>query len=58
MREVKEEAKKKKSEKSDDESDSERDGSENVCGEGFVEVLCICLCGNPIKEEWDGNDVS
>ena len=57
-REMKEEAKKKKSEKSDDERDPERDGSEKVCGEGFIDVLCECLCGNPVAKEWDGDDVS
>ena len=56
-REVREEEKKKKSDKSDDDCDSERDGSEVVCGEGFVDVLCKCLRGDPVAEKWNGDDV-
>ena len=29
-----------------------------MCGEGFIDVSCECLCGNPVAKEWDGDDVS
>ena len=55
---MREKDKKKSRDKSDGESDREHDGSEDVCGEGFVDVLCECLCGDPVAEEWNGDDVS
>ena len=57
-RQVKEEASNKKSKESNDKSDPKCDGSESVCGQGFVDVLCVCLCGDPVTEEWDGDDAS
>ena len=48
----------KQNKKRNDKDDPDCDGSIIVCGWGFVDVLCFCMCGDPVTEKWDGDDAS